>query len=143
MIKNYQEYLNESHKGLTEEQISFLDLCCKDNWKFNESTGLVDLFDDFKIPNYSGIKNLQGIKFGKAQYDFRVSFNPMTSLEGCPEIVSGYFSCSETKVTSLEGGPKETHGYNCKASEITNLKGAPKIVRGDFFCSINELTSLE
>ena len=91
----------------------------------------------------------------------------LTSLFGCPSIVTGHFNCSRNQLTSLEGAPKEVEGdfdcydnklislqgapqkvgrdFNCRDNKLTSLQGAPQKVGGDgdFDCSYNELTSLE
>ena len=68
----------------------------------------------------------------------------LTSLFGCPSIVTGFFDCSENQLTSLEGAPKEVRGYFfCSGNQLTSLKGAPKEVGGSFDCFDNKLASLE
>ena len=54
--------------------------------------------------------------------DLSCSYNNLTSLEGCPEVVEGYFNCSYNKLTSLEG--------------------CPEVVKGDFYCNNNNLYEL-
>ena len=111
------------------------------------------------------------IKFGNVSGNFSINDKKsgnITSLEGCPEKVGGYFWCSFCYgLTSLEGAPKEVKGgFHCtycrnmvslkgipqKIGEdiefrdlsITSLKGSPKGVKGDFYCvSCENLTSLE
>ena len=56
----------------------------------------------------------------------------LTSLFGCPSIVTGHFNCSRNQLTSLEGAPKEVGGsfycYNNPDLEsfedIGEVKGA-------------------
>ena len=68
----------------------------------------------------------------------------LTSLFGCPSIVTGYFNCSHNQLTSLEGAPQEVgKGFDCSRNQLTSLEGAPKIVRRFFDCSHNDLTTLE
>ena len=69
----------------------------------------------------------------------------LTSLFGCPSIVTGYFDCSDNKLTSLEGAPKEVEGhFYCNNNKLTSLEGSPKKVGGFFDCSNNpNLESLE
>ena len=69
----------------------------------------------------------------------------LTSLEGAPKKVGGFFSCSwNERLTSLVGGPEEVGGfYSTKSCDLTSLEGAPKKVGGYFNCSGNKrLTSL-
>ena len=75
--------------------------------------------------------------------DFYCS-NNLTSLEGAPSVVNGYFSCAGNKLTSLAGAPSVVNGgFSCYNNKLTSLEGAPSVVNGDFACSNNKLTSLE
>jgi len=68
----------------------------------------------------------------------------LTSLEGSPKEVRGFFICYKTSITSLEGGPIEpSSGYYVNNNNLKTLKGAPKVVYGTFGCNDNQLTSLE
>ena len=69
----------------------------------------------------------------------------LTSLFGCPSIVTGNFDCSWNQLTSLEGAPKEVRGcFDCSNNKLTSLEGAPKKVDGSFYCaSCISLTSLK
>jgi len=71
----------------------------------------------------------------------------ITSLEGAPQTVKGYFICSgNLKLTSLEGAPEMVGGFfSCSYNpRLISLKGAPKSVGGNFNCNFNsKLTSLE
>jgi hypothetical protein len=70
--------------------------------------------------------------------------NKLTSLLGAPTKVGGYFVCSYNSLTSLEGAPKEVGGgFYCYKNSLTSLEGAPREVRGNFSCSTNQLTSLK
>ena len=72
------------------------------------------------------------------------SHENLTSLFGCPSIVTGYFICSYNKLTSLEGAPEKVGGdFNCFGNDLTSLEGSPKEVGGNFNCSDNPITSLE
>ena len=75
--------------------------------------------------------------------DFYCADN-LTSLEGAPSVVNGYFSCAGNKLTSLAGAPSVVNGgFSCYNNKLTSLEGAPSVVNGDFACSNNKLTSLE
>ena len=68
----------------------------------------------------------------------------ITSLEGSPKEVDGNFDCSRNQLTSLEGAPQNVVGnFNCRDNQLTSLKGGPQEVGGIFDCSDNKLTSLE
>jgi len=76
--------------------------------------------------------------------DIVVSHMKLTSLEGAPQTVQGYFNCGHNNLTTLEGAPQTVHGYfNCSRNNLTSLEGAPQTVKGSFNCSNNKLTSLE
>ena len=58
--------------------------------------------------------------------------------------VSGYFDCSDNKLTTLEGAPREVGGaFNCRYNQLTTLEGSPREVGRDFDCDNNKLTTLE
>ena len=68
----------------------------------------------------------------------------LTSLNGAPIEVGGYFDCNNNQLTSLKGAPKEVRGdFHCNNNQLTSLEGAPQKVGGYFVCSNNQLTSLE
>jgi hypothetical protein len=76
--------------------------------------------------------------------NFICKFNTLTSLEGAPEIVEGYFDCSYSQLTSLEGAPEIVNGdFDCSSNYLTSLKGCPKTVKGAFYCNDNKLQNLE
>ncbi len=57
--------------------------------------------------------------------------------------VSGYFDCSNNRLTTLEGAPSTVGGYfDCTSNRLTSLEGAPGSVGGNFVCFNNRLTSL-
>jgi hypothetical protein len=58
--------------------------------------------------------------------------------------VSGYFSCFENKLTSLEGCPNYIDGsFYCRRNNLTTLEHCPKYVGGNFYCDNNKLTTLK
>lgn len=100
-------------------------------------------------------ENLRGIFFGEVNGNF--SCRGLSSLEGAPILVRGYFCCGALKqgneswsatpprvLKSLKGGPKEVGGYfDCERNVLTSLEGAPMKVGGDFDCGMGNITSLE
>ena len=49
--------------------------------------------------------------------------------------VSGYFTCSNNQLTSLEGAPNTVGGsFNCHNNQLTSLECAPNTVGGNFYC---------
>lgn len=59
--------------------------------------------------------------------------------------VKGYFSCSNNKLTSLEGAPRETSSsFYCDGNKLTSLEGVHKIIKkinGTFNCKYNFIKS--
>ncbi|MDP3987250.1 MAG: hypothetical protein Q8P81_03435 [Nanoarchaeota archaeon] len=106
---------------------------------------------------FGGNLELQSLNLSKLPKIFDVAGymdiadNLLTSLEGCPKEVGGWFSCSYNHLKTLEGGPEivgkgsRYADYNCNFNDLVSLKGAPKIIHnnGDFKCTHNKLTSLE
>jgi hypothetical protein len=143
MIKKFNEYLKESEVTLTQEQKDWLDECTKGSWRLNPSTGLVDLNGDFDCSNYD-LTNFKGVKFGESSRNFSCSFSSLTSLEGAPKKVLGYFTCAFNNLSSLEGSPREIgDDFFCASNFITSLEGAPEKIGGNFACQVNKITSLE
>lgn len=87
------------------------------------------------------------ISFGTAHYDFDISHNDLTTLDGCPHTVNGHFSCSwNPRLTSLEGMPsyigKEFLMLGCN---ITSLRGINEHLcgmgrGGVFYCDWGSIT---
>ena len=99
--------------------------------------GNVDLF------SRNLIRFLDYIQFGVIKGFFDCSNNKLTSLKGSPKEVRGYFSCSDNQLTSLEGAPENVGGtFICSYNKLTSLEGAPKETNG-FYCNENLLTSLK
>ena len=46
------------------------------------------------------------VKFNKVYGWFNCSYNKLTSLKGCPEMVDGHFWCNNNELKSLKGCPK-------------------------------------
>lgn len=63
------------------------------------------------------------IQFNKVNGSFDCSENRMTTLRGCPRIVTGNFYCYNNRLSSLQ---------NC-----------PEVVKGKFFCHGNNRKFLE
>lgn len=83
------------------------------------------------------------IKFKMVDGYFDISNNNLTTLEGCPKIVTKDFNCSKNKLVSLFDGPTEAGEFDCSHNNIKTLSYAPKEVRGSFNCSFNELVSIK
>ena len=56
----------------------------------------------------------------------------------------GYFDCSYSHLTSLEGAPTTVSGnFDCYGNHLTSLEGAPASIGGRVYCGSNQLTSLK
>lgn len=76
--------------------------------------------------------------------DIYCSAKQLTSLEGAPRKVTGYFHCNDNELTTLKGGPQHVDGsFMCSGNKLTSLEGAPQHIGQSFVCSVNRLTSLE
>jgi hypothetical protein len=96
--------------------------------------------EKYKITNYTinddGSIDVDG--------DVNLSYKGLTELPLTFNKVSGYFSCSNNRLTSLKGSPKWVGSdFYCYNNDLTSLKGSPKWVGSDFYCYNNDLTSLE
>lgn len=75
-------------------------------WVWNED-GSVDVDGTARIKLEHGMTKLP-FKFRKVTGDFDFCGNSnVTSLEGSPDIVEGYFSCSRCGLNTLEYAPKK------------------------------------
>ena len=68
----------------------------------------------------------------------------LTSLDGCPQHITGNFFCHRAMITSLVGGPRIVDGdYDCYSNRLTDLDGCASHIGGSFvFWSNPKLTSL-
>jgi len=80
-------------------------------------------------------------------YDGNIDVDNMklTSLEGSPKVVNGYFDCNRNDLVTLEGAPETVNSFfRCSENKLTSLKGGPKVVNGTYSCSDNiKLISLK
>jgi hypothetical protein len=149
-IKAFDQ-LFESQQVLTQMQKDWLDECIskmtansiRGAWSVNPQTGLVDIDGDFWVPRRS-LTDFRGVRFGRVSGFFSCSDNSLTSLEGSPQEVGGDFSCMYNSLTSLDGAPQIVGGnFDCSNNSLTSLEGGPQTVGGFYNCSRNLLTSLE
>ena len=122
---------------LSKEQVSWLDNCTKGTWQLNPQTGEVDVDGGFNCSG-QGLSDFKGVRFGEVKGYFSCSNNKLTSLEGAPREVGGGFSCSENQLTSLEGAPRKVGEiFICQSNQLTSLEGAPREVGWSFYCKNN------
>ena len=71
-------------------------------------------------------------------------FKNLTKLPLKFNKVNGYFICSNNKLKSLEGSPKEVNGYfDCHHNRLTSFEFSPRIIRECFYCYNNNIKSFE
>lgn len=91
---------------------------------------------EFKNRDYTSLTNGM-FEWEKVRSNFSCRDCSLTSLEGAPKEVGGYFDCINCpSLKSLKGAP-ETVGTNFYCSyciSLTSLEGAPKKVGGNFHC---------
>ena len=113
-------------------------------WKINPETGLVDIEGKFNASASDDFRDgsLLGIKFGIADGDFIINALGLTSLEGCPQEVTGTFNASNNKIENLIDGPKKVgKSYNVNGNnKLVSLEGAPEEI-GETF-NVTDCTSL-
>jgi hypothetical protein len=69
--------------------------------------------------------------------------NEFENLNGCTNIIRGDFNCSDCKLTSLEGGPQIIDGYySFTGNLITNFKGFPKDFKNSIFYDRNPISEV-
>ena len=90
----------ESVMELTQEQVQWLDDCTNGTWSINPQTGLVDVKGGFDCSQQS-LTDFKGVRFGVVDGDFYCADNQLTSLEGAPHKVDGYFVCYNNPVTGI------------------------------------------
>lgn len=82
------------------------------------------------------------VKLSHAEGDLNVEPH-VTSLVNMPHTVDGDFTCSQCKLTTLEGGPSHVGAsYDCGGNKLTSLAHAPMSVGVEFACDNNLLTDL-
>ena len=141
-IKDYRLFL-ESKISIGEKHT--IDYICKKydikNYTINDD-GTVDVDGDVNL-NYSGLTKLP-LKFGKVTGYFTCADNKINSLEGSPYWVGGYFTCSYNNIKSLKGCPKYIGGsFSCSYNQLKTLEGGPETVLLDYYCRNNQLINFK
>jgi hypothetical protein len=73
--------------------------------------------------------------------DVSLSYDGLTELPLTFNKVTGYFDCSNNKLTSLKGCPRWVGGYfGCGYNDLTSLEFSPDYIGGSFWCQYNNLT---
>ena len=71
-------------------------------------------------------------------------FNNLRSLKGCPEHVSGSFSCSFNELLSLENSPEYVgKSFNCNNNSLFSFKGISNYIGGDIELVHNKIKTFQ
>ena len=152
-MKQLKEYIlteNNFFKNLgigQKVQIEkWLDEFLIDNYTINPDL-TIDVNDDIELSFYEEVQLPEYIQFGTVTGDFSLTESKVTTLRGCPVKVGGNFECVNCKnLISLKGAPKEVGGdFECGyCPKLTSLEGAPEKIGKDFDCGYcTELKSLK
>lgn len=101
-------------------------------WLKNIKVGAIEFIEN---PNLKSLKNLP------IEIDGDIHISQCRSLEslvGCPENVSGNFTCYYNKLNTLKGCPQIINGFfDCSSNNLSTLEYGPKIVRDIYICNNN------
>ena len=136
-IKTYKIFENKNNSELIKE----LEKFGIENYTINND-GTIDVDGDVSLYN-RGLTKIP-FKFGKVTGYFTCSNNKLSSLVGCPEEVSKHFDCSYNQLEDLIGGPQEVGGvYFCYNNKLETLEGCAGDIGGYFYCQYNRLVMLD
>lgn len=130
---------------ITKEEKDRIDLICTEyrirNYTIN-SDGSIDVDADADIDLSDRKLGKIPIKFNVVGGIFTCSENKLTSLDGGPTMVGSDFFCYENILSTLKGGPTTVGGlFDCYDNKLSTLEGSPTYVGGDFDCQFNKLSS--
>jgi hypothetical protein len=135
---NSQEWLTVYEKEVKKAQEKALNSIFKEAKNNNGVVNYINLNDLCltELPQW-----MEDIKVNG---NFSCSDNRLTTLQGAPQKVGGSFGCSGNQLTTLKGAPKEVGGsFFCNNNQLTTLQGAPQKVGGGFYCNNNQLKTLQ
>ena len=135
------KYLRRFFENNNIELVRKLESFGIKNYTIN-SDGSIDVNGDVDLYNMK-LKYIP-FNFGNVTGYFSCSSNKLTSLKGCPKEVGGHFSCTSNKLTNLIGGPVYVYGdYFCNINQLETLEGCAGDIKGRLFCVANRLTELD
>jgi hypothetical protein len=83
------------------------------------------------------------LQFYRINGNFNAQRSKLTTLKGCPEIVTGDFNINQSVgITSLEYGPRDVGTINCDDCNITSLQYSPTKIKYQMRCYGNLLKDL-
>ena len=117
-MKSYKQFIKEGKQDI--------DSICQEYGieNYTIEDGLVNVRGDVDL----ACKNLTELplKFGKVTGYFSCHNNQLTSLEGCPQTVGGHFYCHNNQLTTLKGGPQKVGGnFYCHNNQLYGLDYLP------------------
>ena len=135
-LKPYKVFEQQSKNNL--DIIYYLNKYLIKNYTINED-GTIDVNGDVDL----GVYDLDKIpfKFGIVTGYFNCSNNKLTSLYGCPREVGGQFHCLSNRLTNLIGGPQEVgrdyrcDDNRCDDNRLESLEGCAGDIGSTFNCS--------
>ena len=120
-------YLKKFESFQTHDEIHKI---CREYYITNytiNSDGSIDVNGDVNL--YDRYLEELPLKFNHVSGDFSCSENKLTTLEGAPQSVGLDFDCYSNKLITLQGGPKSVGGwFNCRYNKLTTLKGAHSLL---------------
>jgi hypothetical protein len=93
------------------------------------------------------ISHIKNLHFCEIRDSIDLSYNQITSLEGCVEMVGGEFDISYNPLSSLIYGPQNVQGhYRCHHCSLTNLEGLAQefgLFESFLYAHSNQIDTLE
>ena len=111
--------------------LQIADICAEyniNNYTINSDES-IDVDGDVYLNDQKGLTKLP-LKFNKVSGHFCCYSTRLTSLEGSPKEVGGDFDCSNCDLASLEGCPESVGGFYYCNNRIVDFKGFPKYFQG-------------
>jgi hypothetical protein len=126
-----KQYLRNNYWGCKDD---YIEMRLGEDGKY-----IVDLYNDL-TPRKIKLKEITNglFVFGTIRGCVDFEGTQISSLEGSPREVQGFFDCSYCpNLTSLEGAPDYVRdSFYCTGnSKLKSLKGGPKMVDGGFYCA--------
>lgn len=126
-----KQYLRDNYFGCKDD---YIEMRLGEDGKY-----IVDLNNDL-TPRKVKLKEITNglFVFGEIRGCVDFEGTQISSLEGAPRKVFGFFDCSYCQhLTSLEGSPDYVRDsfYCAGNSKLKSLKGGPKQVDGSFYCT--------
>lgn len=118
------------------QQIYLFNIILKNNIVSQTEDGSYIINGDVWLDS-KGLTNFKHMpyKIYKVNGKFDCSVNPLTSLEGCPQIVNGSFYCDRTLLKDLKGSPEIVNeNFVCSYNNLTSIEGMPATINGNVYC---------